>query len=202
MLKTGARLDDRYPLETEAATIRFLSECMHSLGTRVTNVEQLFQEILSMMHEVVHARGAATWGVEFVETPDPARAALESRRSLTEAARHALAKVEENFGDLEGRLHHFLRLKEHLKALCGAYPGPADKYARQVCEMLYDAVRFAYAEDLERTQIDVIEAVLDMLDREGMDLPDARTANQVLLAAGLESIPSGEANDEPSPPGN
>ena len=161
-----------------------------ALGERMAHLEREFKYAVELTRLSTKTRG---WmGVEFLETSSTHPFTPEARQAAIREARRVLEKAVAEFSDLETRLHYFMKVKEQVSRLCDVLRVSGDKYAAQTADVLYDALRFSWSEDLDLTQLGAVGSVLNMLASDGMRIADAISADRILSEVGLDSIPSGE----------
>lgn len=168
---------------------RLLATRFEADDTRYGEVIELQRAMLGILKE--------TWPrAEYLESTATAVVTPDARRSAVASLRHALHKVQENFGDLEARLHFFMKLKENAKKLCEVEHAIGEKYSAQTSEVLYDALRFCHAEDLEQTQLQAVQSALKVLENDSLKVTDAIAVDRMLSEVGLDSIPGDDGDGQ------
>jgi hypothetical protein len=161
---------------------------LKSHGSRLQNLEyyKYYRELLG--HPGMGSSGA----VEFLEAVDALTTSRVAQLSAVAQALSDLDSVRRSFDDVALRLDCFMALKVACKTLSDVFDPVTDKYALQMADLIYDAVRFAYAEDLTPHQVHTLQGALKELEREDLTQPDAAAVDKALWSAGLYTIPSGE----------
>lgn len=181
--RTASRSDIVFAvLSMHGAAITNQGEGLTDLKSRLAYLERFCAELAE----------AGPRAVEFLPSVDPRLARREEVREAVQRCAHAVGKTQEHFDDPEARLHYFVGLKKECRQLCLTVQQLGDKYALQIAQLLYDALRFFYAENLSPVQVETMGAVLKMLRGTELNQTSARTADRILVEVGLDSVPSGE----------
>jgi hypothetical protein len=113
----------------------------------------------------------------------------ERKLEALKEANICLKEIINDYKNMEARLNHIMKLKEITRNIWLIARESKDKYLKQIAMMLHDSLRPVYAENINEFQLDGIEAILNVMGKNVIDINDARIVDDILTKIEMEYIP-------------
>jgi len=101
----------------------------------------------------------------------------------------ALVELARSIDDPDTRLELGLRVKSLLKAAIAEARGEETRQHRQLAVLMFDALRYTHVEDVTPAQVAALQECADCLVSPTVKVDQLRACDQVLLTAGMDSLP-------------
>ncbi len=153
---------------------------------RIEEHENKIELLASLMRKAMRYKELMVPDYEEQEEPFSTQ---QKKLNMIEEAKKYIVGISRNFEDIEKRLILVIRLKEIARGICEIARDSGDKYLKQVAMMLHDSIKQVYAEQLTREKLVAVENILEILEKEVIDLNDAKVVHNILISKGLEYMP-------------